>query len=234
MTTNWDLIRQAHDGTAEQAATARAALLDRYSPAVYTYLLGLLRDPHAAEDLRQEFAWRFLKGYFRRARPDRGRFRSMLIRSLHNLAKQHWLRVRKGRQSISTELVQAHTAFTEEKGPELTVRRTELIGRAWAALARREAETGRPFHTVLWVRSSHPDVPLTQLTEVVTKYLGRPMTYAGLRKALERARLSFVSVLIQELAASLTDPTPEQIERELIDLKLLQFCKTKAERINTL
>ena len=42
------------------------------------YLLGAVQDPDTADDLFQEFAYRFLHGDYRGASPERGRFRNYL------------------------------------------------------------------------------------------------------------------------------------------------------------
>jgi hypothetical protein len=65
ISTLWTLFRQAHDGAGEAAIAARNRLVERYSDAVYRYLLGALRDAEAAMELRQKFCLRFLQGAFR-------------------------------------------------------------------------------------------------------------------------------------------------------------------------
>src|SRR5438309_556796 len=68
--TRWSVLLQAHQET-DAAAAARQQLLERYCGAVYRYLLAAVRDHHAAEDLTQEFALRFVRGQFRLANPER-------------------------------------------------------------------------------------------------------------------------------------------------------------------
>src|SRR5437867_9487672 len=83
--TLWTVVFRAHEGGADSAQEARNRLMLRYSGAVYRYLLGAVRDPEAAGDLCQEFALRFLRGDFRRAAPERGRFRDYVKSALINL-----------------------------------------------------------------------------------------------------------------------------------------------------
>ena len=87
--TMWTAVLQAHGAGADTVVVARNRLLLRYSGAVYRYLLGAVRDPEAASDLCQEFAMRFLRGDFRRAAPDRGRFRDYVKVALVNLVNDH-------------------------------------------------------------------------------------------------------------------------------------------------
>src|SRR5262249_13327225 len=76
--TVWPLIEQAHGDDPEETGAAQDALLRRYRPAVYRYLLACLGRCDAAEDLWQEFALRFVRGDFRNANPEKGRFRDLL------------------------------------------------------------------------------------------------------------------------------------------------------------
>ena len=75
ISTMWSLVFQAHAGKVDAAASAQNVLMQRYGGAIHRYLLGALRDADAAADLAQEFALRFVRGDFRRANPERGRFR---------------------------------------------------------------------------------------------------------------------------------------------------------------
>src|SRR5262245_30429433 len=95
ISTLWTVLFEAHREPGEAAAEAQRALMRRYSGAVYRYLLGAVRDEDAAGDLAQEFAVRFLKGDFRRADPERGRFRDYLKRALVHLVTDHHRRRQK-------------------------------------------------------------------------------------------------------------------------------------------
>ena len=64
---------------------ARAALVHRYRGAIYRYLLGAVRNPDVADDLAQDFALRLVRGDFRNADPERGRFRDLVKTVLFHL-----------------------------------------------------------------------------------------------------------------------------------------------------
>src|SRR5271165_5917650 len=85
ISTAWTLVGQAHGGTAEARLAAQAALFQRYRRAVYRYLQAALNDAHAADDVFQEFSLKFVRGDFRGADPERGRFRNFLKTSLSNM-----------------------------------------------------------------------------------------------------------------------------------------------------
>src|SRR5437868_15369064 len=87
--TLWTMLLRAHGGEPGAVQDAQCKLLERYRGAVYRYLLGAVRDADAAEELAQEFALRFVRGDFRRASPDRGRFRSYLKTALIHLVTDY-------------------------------------------------------------------------------------------------------------------------------------------------
>src|SRR5438552_1199877 len=87
--TAWTLIHQAHGDAADPDTLAQAALLQRYQAAVYRYLLGAVRNPDTADELFQEFALRVVRGSFKRADANRGRFRDFVKTALINLVINH-------------------------------------------------------------------------------------------------------------------------------------------------
>jgi hypothetical protein len=56
------------------------------------------------------------------------------------------------------------------------------------------------------------------------------LTAAGVRQALHRARQKFADLLLEEVAQSVEDPTPEHLERELVELGLFDYCRPALER----
>jgi RNA polymerase sigma-70 factor (ECF subfamily) len=229
--TQWTAVLRAHRGPADDAAEAQRALLLRYGGAVHRYLLGSLRDAAAAE-LAQEFALRLLRGDFKNADPGKGRFRDYLKRALYHLTVDHH-RARRGQlRSLEPD------AAVEEAGDwvqELEGRfdaswREELLARTWAALARRQERTGRPLFTVLRTRTDFPELDAAGLAERLSARLGRTVDANWARVSLHRARDQFIGLLLEEVAAALADPSPEELERELIELGLYERCRPALRR----
>jgi DNA-directed RNA polymerase specialized sigma24 family protein len=232
ISTQWTLVFQAHRGTPEQVASAQVKLIDRYAGAVHRYLLAALRDQEVAEELAQEFALRFLRGDFHRADPARGRFRDFVRQSLRNLMTDHH-RWRSRTRPVGNELPEPTAPPVEDADFDrqfLASWRAELLAGAWRELADLQERTGQPYYTILRVRVDHPDLHSPELAERLASVLGRPIRAGGVRMALKRSRDRFVDFLMEGVAAGLSDPTPDQIEQELIDLDLLQFCKPAATR----
>jgi RNA polymerase sigma-70 factor (ECF subfamily) len=106
----------------------------------------------------------------------------------------------------------------------------ELLARAWAALAEIETSTGQPCYAVLRFRADHPEMRSPQIAEQLSAQLGRPFTAAGIRQVLHRAREKFADLLLNEVTHTLEKPTANQLEQELVDLGLLDYCRPALER----
>src|SRR5262245_24574346 len=104
ISTLWTALRNAHAESPDAATTRQRLLMERYCGAVYRYLLGALRDPDAAMELLQEFAERFMRGEFRRADPQRGRFRDYVKTALIHLVTDYYRDRRKAPRSLPAHL----------------------------------------------------------------------------------------------------------------------------------
>jgi RNA polymerase sigma-70 factor (ECF subfamily) len=233
--TTWTLFRQAHEGSPEAAGEAQRRLLLRYGTPVYRYLLAAVRDDEAAEELYQEFALRFVRGDFHRADPGRGRFRQFLKTALIHLVINH--RRKSARRGLVSFPEQGFDPADEREFPTseeerrfVALWRAELFDRAWAALASFEAKTGQMLHTVLRDRTDHPEDKAPEMALRLGKRLGREISPEWVRKRLHFAREKFTDLIVDEVAASLESPTPEAIEDELIELGLLEHCRSALKR----
>jgi RNA polymerase sigma-70 factor (ECF subfamily) len=231
--THWSLLAQAHGEPGEAARDALHQLLEHYGGAVRRYLLGVLRDPDAAEELFQEFAFRFLHGDLRGADRQRGRFRDFLKGVLFHLIADY----QKGQRHRSLPLPPDHPAplteapiHSEHDPVFLASWRDELLAHAWQALAEVERATGKPFLTVLRFRTDHPEVRSPQMAERLSAILGKPLTAVGVRTILHRAREKFADLLLEEIAQGFEAPTPDRLEEELGELGLLDHCRSALER----
>jgi RNA polymerase sigma-70 factor (ECF subfamily) len=244
ITTAWTVFGQAHAGLSGEGGPARdpaqvqaqARLLQRYGAAVYRYLLGSLRDADAADELFQEFALRFIRGDFHRADQAKGRFRDFLKTSLFRLIVD----AQRVRQRSAAERPLPEDAPGHEPPPDaadveadrqfVAVWRAELLARAWDALAESERETGQPVHTVLRLRTDHPEIRSPEMAERLTVRLGKPVNAGWVRKKLLLARTTFTDALLDAVADSLTEPNRENLEEELIELGLLPHCREALDR----
>jgi RNA polymerase sigma-70 factor (ECF subfamily) len=227
--TQWTLLFRAGPGPDRDAA-AQQQLLLRYYAAAYRYLLGMVRDPAAAEELTQEFAVRFLRGDCRRADPGRGRFRDFLKTALRHLVIDHWRK--RGREPAllppdAVAEAAAAPAELEALDQQFLQRwREELLAQTWGALQAVQEETGQPFHTVLRWKAEAQGLSAAELADRLGAAQGRAYSEVAARKLLQRARQRFAELLVEEVARSLPCCTPAELEQELIDLDLLSYCRS--------
>jgi RNA polymerase sigma-70 factor (ECF subfamily) len=231
--TIWTLVNDAHQASPDEATVAQEAVLRRYSAAIYRYLLSALRDPNAADEVFQEFALRFVQGLFRRADPERGRFRHFIKNSLHNLILTYHQKQNRRPQALPNDI--ASPAASVQRDSELDREfnqnwRDEVLARTWEALARLQAETGKPYHDVLRFRASNPKMPSAQMAAALSARLGQSFTDAGVRQALHRAREKFADLLLDEVARSLGTNDSERLREELADLGLLPYCQAALDQ----
>jgi RNA polymerase sigma-70 factor (ECF subfamily) len=231
--TPWEDLDQANAGILPALDAARRRLLQRYSPAVYSYLLGAVRDPDIADDLFQEFALRLMRGAFRRADPRRGRFRDFLKTALGHLVTDHYRRQGRGPRPYHgrpdpaadcSPLTEAEERFAEEW-------RAQLIDRTFAALEAFEKRTGQPLHTLLHFRADNPDLPVADLARQLSGRLGQEPSAAWVYKHLHNARQRFADLLVAEVARTLDCPGAEDLGQELAELGLLRWCQPALDRL---
>ena len=235
--THWTAVVHAHRGAAGEAGEARAALLERYGGAVRRYLLASLHESDAADDLAQEFALRFLRGDFKNADPGRGRFRDFLKRAVYHLMMDHHRRRRAnpmflgdGAPDVAAEDCGADAWDQQIDRQFLESWREQLMSHAWTALEKVQERTGQPFADVLRLRVACPDLRSPQLAEQLSDRLGRPVNAGWVRLILHRARDMFVESLLGHVEESLGVHSPERLEEELLELGLLEYCRSALKR----
>jgi hypothetical protein len=192
-----------------------ARFLLRYAPAIHSYLFGLVKDDHQADEITQDFLLRVVQKGFERARPDRGRFRDYLKAALRTAA------VTGLRRRTDGPLTKAVLAGLVEDGALakrwLSDWQRCLLDSAFRALeAHQRRAPGNLFHTALRVALDHPDEGSPALAARASTLAGRPVRAAAFRKQLSRARRLFAELLVEEVARTLAEPTPARIEEELM------------------
>jgi RNA polymerase sigma-70 factor (ECF subfamily) len=230
--TLWSVVRRSH---VDQQAVARAAqeeLCERYGGAIRRYLRAALRDEVAADDVYQEFAIRFVRGDFQHAAPERGRFRSFLKTVLFRLVADYY-RSRARRPMSLDNAPEAPSSPDAQAAREQTFNgawRDEVLERTWRALEAVETSTGRPLYSVLRLRVDDPNKKSSELADDLSRHLGRPITLSNLRVILHRSRETFADLLLEIVAQTLDAPSRDDLEAELADLNLLDYCRSALAR----
>ncbi len=232
MSTHWTVVFDAHTGTPDQISTAVSELMCRYSGAVHRYFLKAVRDPGVAEELDQEFAIRFLRGDFRRCQPERGRFRDYVKRAVQNMISDHFRRKKSShtRNAPMVEPAVEDPGLLHFEKQFVLSWRNDLLERAWKSLSDLEIASGQPYHKVLRFRVDHPDLPSGEAAVKLSKMVGRELTAGAVRQAVLRSRRKFVDFLLSEVLESLDRPSQDELEEELGDLDLLQYCRPYLKR----
>jgi RNA polymerase sigma-70 factor (ECF subfamily) len=231
--TIWSMVRQAHGGPGSAVSEAQQGLMERYGGSVYRYLLGALRDRHAADDLFQDFSLRFLRGDFRNANPEKGRFRDFVKTALYHLIVDYQNRRRAGPRPLPEGDSQADPSppdlvYSEQEF--LASWRNEILSRTWESLAAASRTTGQTYYRVLRFRAENPALSSAQMAERLSEELGKAVKPEWVRQTLRRAREKFTELLLDDLARSLDNPSRERLTQELIDLGLHSYCHEALEQ----
>jgi RNA polymerase sigma factor (sigma-70 family) len=234
ISTLWSLVATAHEQAPDVRAQAQRALVQRYWRAIYTYLLAITRDEHAANELLRQFALRLMRGDFHRADPARGRFRDFLKKALVNLLISYRRQQSRAPVQLPSEVPEA-AASVESLDLErefLAHWRQILLERAWQGLAAKQKPGGPPYYTALRLRAEKPELSSANLAGQLTAELRAdpPFTDSAIRKIIQRARDLLADRLVAEVARSLGEPSADELEEELIDLGFQAYCRQALER----
>ncbi len=223
----WSVVIRANAGL-EAQPEALDVFFQRYQGAVLRYFQTALHNPDLATDLTQDFALRFVRGDFWNVAPDRGRFRDFLRVALANMLRDH--RRRQKHRAGAAFIPGLHDPVDEDGDTADPVFdeswRNELLARTWVALEQHQSTTGEPYFTALKLKADRSEDSSAALAESFNS--GRtdatPLSEPAFRKTLQRARGRFGELLLREVAETLAVPTRAELERELIELRLLAFC----------
>jgi RNA polymerase sigma factor (sigma-70 family) len=231
LSTAWTVLFLAHDGPAESVRAARRDLVARYSRPVYRYLTAALRDPDAADEVYQEFALRLVRGDFKRAQPDRGRFRDFLKTVLYHLVVDYRRRTARPPDPLPADGPACEESVSAASDEEfLASWRAQLVARAWEGLAGFERQTGQPLYRVLRLRADEPNLTGAELAARLSATLGRPVDAAWVHKRVHFARDKFAELLVGEVRQTLDRHDPAALADELIAIGLYEYCRTALGR----
>ena len=236
ISTIWEEVARAHGQSvtsADSVTRAQQVLVDRYEGAVRRYLLAALRDRHAADEVFAEFALRLVQGAFRNADPEKGRFRDFVKGVLFHLIADHHRKRKRNMPALPESSVEDAGASDPAASDQefLESWRAELLDRSWKALQKIQEETGQLFYAVLRFRAEHTEMRSPEMAERLSEQLGKPVNAAWVRQMLHRARDRFADLLLEETMHTLREPTVEQLEQELIDVGLLEYCKPALDKL---
>ena len=82
------------------------------------------------------------------------------------------------------------------------------------------------YSRVLRYRVDHPDLAFApELAAGLSEQLDREISAGNVRVMLHRAREQFADLLLDEVEQSLDEPSFDDLEEELIELELIEYCR---------
>lgn len=207
---------------------ALSVLCQDYWYPIYAFLRRSGKSAHDAEDLTQGFFVRLLqKEMLAGADPEKGKLRTFLLSCLQNYVadehdRAHALK-RGGGQVVSFDAVEAEKRYTIEPREDLSPDR--LFQRRWAmtllndALTHLSGEYATPGKRDLFAALR----PFLGFGTGATKSYEDLMTELGvpvgtLKNHVFRMRERWRELLLEKVAETLEDPSPEEIRAELGEL----------------
>jgi hypothetical protein len=198
----------------------------RYGKAIRAYIGALMRDAHDADDVTQELLLEVLRRGLARREPGRGRFRDYLRAIIRNtVADSYHKRGLPVQQRLDLDFLSANDKPAEKQW--LSDWRNCILDAAWTALeAHEHAHAGNWCHTALRLVVDHPEEHSVQLAHRLSKRIGQPMRPDAFRKQVSRARSLFARLMVDEVRQTLSDPTPQQVHEELLEVGLLGYVRS--------
>lgn len=225
--TAWSIVLAAGNASEPRAHQALAELCRMYWPPVYAYLRrrGYNRDD--AQDLTQNFFQHMLQEEtFRRASPDRGRFRSFLLGALNRVIADEWAHQHVQRRGGNAAFISMDDFVAEEarhRGLTTDLSPAETLDARWAGvLLQRALETvkaefaaegkAKMFETLSpFLAGEKPEVTYQE----VAQRLG--LALAAVKTHIHRLRREFASAVRREIMQTVT--APHEVDEELRQLR---------------
>jgi RNA polymerase sigma-70 factor (ECF subfamily) len=228
LTTHWSLVHRAASTDDPDAPAALAQLCAACWFPIYAYIRRAGKSPHDAEDLTQGFFARLLeKNFLAAADGDKGRLRTFLLTCVQRyLADEHdraMTQKRGGGRIVELDALAAEERYAADPVDRLTPDRCYqrrwalgMIDTAMETLSRQYATEGkaelfqrlRPF---LGFSAS-----AEENYETVAASLGLKLN--TVKSHIHRLREQWRDLVKQQVAATLDEPTPENIKAELAEL----------------
>jgi RNA polymerase sigma factor (sigma-70 family) len=218
ITTRWETLSEP------------ATFVMRYATAVRRYVSAIVRDEEAAEEVLQDFLIQVMSSGFKTLDRDRGRFRDYLKVLIRNAAigrlRRTQAEARQTRGARPLETLHCPAVESEIDQEWRDQWRRSIMERAWGALEEHQRKaSGNLSFTVLWLVAQYPSDDSRSLARRAGALAGVPVEPDAFRKQLSRARRLFAKLLLREVAETLRDPTPQQVEEELAELGLMKYVQ---------
>lgn len=222
-TTHWSVVLAAGQQKSPQAAEALEKLCRIYWHPLYVYVRRRGYGPEEAQDLTQQFFALFLENdRFGLADPNRGRFRTFLLKSVQHFLTDEWRRVHRAKRGGGAVNIPCDPRTAEDaSAPELTEAMTpeRAYERRWAMTLLEQVLSS--------LRADYAQAGKARLFEALEDFLWGPdasisyrqvakelaMTEGALRVAVHRLREHYRERLRAEVAQTVGNPG--EVDEEL-------------------
>lgn len=197
----------------------------RYARAIQKYVAAIVRDPHDAEEVAQDFLVRVFDKGFCPENVSRGRFRDYLKSAVRYVAISH-LRKRRSAELSEEMLASIVQPDSEADRAYSSGWRDCLLERVWQSLElHQQATADNLFYSVLRLHTETPTASSDDHAARLSEQLGRTVRADAFRQQLHRARKHFAKLIVAEIQQTIQNPTSETVEQELIDLDLMSYVR---------
>jgi RNA polymerase sigma factor (sigma-70 family) len=222
--TMWFMVKGAANTASPQAQESLESLCRAYWEPIYAFIRRAGKSQHDAEDLTQRFFMHLMQdNRLRYAKPEKGKFRFFLQRSIKNFLVDDWRRKpapeRQGRL-IEVDAQQGENRYQLERADHLDPEK--IFQRVWArkvmelATVRLKAEYETNNALFEHLHSFLPgNEPICSRAAAAQRL---KMTSTALDTAFHRIKKRYKELLRQEIAATLDEPTKKDVENELAAL----------------
>ena len=225
-TTHWSAVLAAGRSPGPEAAAALESLCRAYWRPVYAHVRRRGHDLETACDLTQEFFSRLIEGHWLRpADPQRGRFRSFLLRCLSSFLVDEWRRSTAQKRGGGCEFFSLEEAREEEQWALEPIEKftpEEAYDRRWAesliaqANARLRADyeaerQGARFEALkVYLLGGHEPASYADVAAQLN------LSLPAVKSAIYKLRQRYGEAIRAEIAETVS--RPEEIEQELAHL----------------
>ncbi len=229
LTTHWSVVHRAAAQDDPDAQAALAQLCSACLFPIYAYIRRAGKNPHDAEDLTQGFFARLIeKNFLASADGNKGRLRTFLLTCVQRyLADEHDHAMTQkrggGGRIVELDALTAEQRLAAEPAdnltPERCYQRRWALGMVDTAMSALQADYNAQDKAALFAKL-RPFLGFSASVEenyqATADALGLKLN--TLKSHIRRLREQWRDLLMQQVAATLDDPTPDSIKAELAEL----------------
>jgi hypothetical protein len=214
-------LRLDHISTSMANLSDMGQFVMRYGGAVRRYILAILRDEDATDEVWQDMVARLLLKGEGVTWPGRGRFRDYLRMTARNAALTH-LRT-KSRRSMADLADDVAVAADRELDSHW---QKAILEKVWRELDAAEMRgQGNFVHTALRVYSEHPELDSSAQARRVGEKLGRAISPDAFRQQVRRGKRQMAELILIGVAGTIASADASDVEAELVELGLMKFVE---------